>query len=659
MMQWPIPKSMKEIRGFLGLTGYYRRFIQGYGGISKPLTDLLKKGGFDWTEKAGRAFHELKIKMSSPPVLALPDFSKEFCIESDASGEGIGAVLTQAGRPLAYFSEGLSEKHQLLATYEKELLAIVLAVQKWRHYLMGAHFIIRTDHRSLKYLMDQRISTVSQQRWISKLTGYDFTIQYKKGSENVVADALSRIPENHIVESANISAAVITELLKEVRNSWEEDPKLKDIIQKLQTEQEVTGGFVWNHELLWKAGRLVVGPVEGLRRKIATIIHSDPAGGHSGIEGTTIKVRSIFCWRGIRKSVRKVVRECEVCQKNKVENIASPGLLQPLPIPSRLWTDITMDFIEGLPSSYSKHSIWVIVDRLSKFAHFISLSHPYTAAVLAQIFIEHIYRLHGMPERIVSDRDPIFMSRFWKEMCKRQRASTNLTSAYHPQSDGQSEVVNRCLEGYLRRMTGENPRQWSRWLPLAEWWYNTTYHSAIRMTPYEAVYGQPPPIHVPYVAGDSAMESVNRVLTDREVMRKELKEYLRMAQQRMKQQADRHRTERELQVGEWVYVKLQMYRQETVAKRRNYKLAPKYFGPFQVEERIRKVAYRLHLSEVSKIHPVFHVSLLKKKIGEQLHEGMVPMVINEKGQPTSQPEEILGRRTVLRGRRVIPQLLIR
>ncbi|PKA49683.1 putative mitochondrial protein [Apostasia shenzhenica] len=162
MVTWPVPKSLKELRGFLGPTGYYRRFIKGYGEICKPLTELLRKGGFVWTEEAERAFEELKKKMSTPPILALPDFTKEFCIEADASGNGMGAVLLQEGRPLAYYSKGLSEKHRLLATYEKELLAIITAIQKWRHYLLGGHFTIKTDHKSLKYLLEQRLSTPIQ-----------------------------------------------------------------------------------------------------------------------------------------------------------------------------------------------------------------------------------------------------------------------------------------------------------------------------------------------------------------------------------------------------------------------------------------------------------------------------------------------------------------
>ena len=180
VQQWPTPRNVSQLRGFLGLTGYYRRFVQGYGTISKPLTALLKKEQFKWNENAEEAFQQLKFAMTSPPVLALPDFSQPFIVETDASGRGIGAVLMQGGHPLAYISKALSPKHQGLFVYEKELFAIVYAVSKWQHYLYGRHFIIRTDHHSLKYLLQQRITFPGQHSWLTKLMGYDYEVVYKK-----------------------------------------------------------------------------------------------------------------------------------------------------------------------------------------------------------------------------------------------------------------------------------------------------------------------------------------------------------------------------------------------------------------------------------------------------------------------------------------------
>jgi hypothetical protein len=193
MTNWPIPKTPKALRGFLGLTGYYRKFVQGYGGIAGPLTSLLKKESFQWNEGANIAFNRLKEVMTTPPILGLPDFSKPFLIECDASGEGLWAVLMQEGKPIAYYSHKLKGRNLLLSTYEKEMLALVSAVQKWRHYLLGYKFKVKTDQQALKHLLQQRIGTPTQQRWVSKLLGFDFKVEYKQGKENKAADALSRI----------------------------------------------------------------------------------------------------------------------------------------------------------------------------------------------------------------------------------------------------------------------------------------------------------------------------------------------------------------------------------------------------------------------------------------------------------------------------------
>lgn len=192
MTSWPIPKTIKGLRGFLGLTGYYRRFIRSYGIISRPLTNLLKKNAFHWDTSADTAFLLLKQAMISAPVLALADFSKVFVVETDACSTGIGVVLMQDNKPIGFFSKALAHKHLGLSTYEKEFLVVLSVVDRWRHYLQGAHLIIKTDHQSLKYLLEQRVHTILQQKGLTKLLGLDYEVQYKKRTENRVADALSR-----------------------------------------------------------------------------------------------------------------------------------------------------------------------------------------------------------------------------------------------------------------------------------------------------------------------------------------------------------------------------------------------------------------------------------------------------------------------------------
>lgn len=182
-----------------------------------------------------------------------------------------------------------------------------------------------------------------------------------------------------------------------------------------------------------------------------------------------------------------------MCAKSaKVKMWKSPGLLQPLPILTKIWCDISMDFVEGLPKSEGKDVILVIVDRLTKYAHFLPLSHPFSASQVAKLFLDHIYKLHGLPQTIVTDRDKIFTSNLWKEMFKQLGTSLQYSTSYHPQTDGQTERVN-CLENYLRPMCFCNPKKWMSWLSLAKYWYNTNFHSSLNCTPFQALYGVWPP----------------------------------------------------------------------------------------------------------------------------------------------------------------------
>ena len=194
------------------------------------------------------------------------------------------------------------------------------------------------------------------------------------------------------------------------------------------------------------------------------------------MEVTYRKLADLVYWKGMKKQVRNWVRECSVCQRCKPLLQAPASTLQPLPILGAVWIDVSMDFIEGLPSSRGKDTILVVVDRLSKYAHFLALSHPFSAAGVAQLYFEHIYRLHGLPRTIISDRDKVFLSQFWTELFSLQNVALHMSTAYHPQTNGQTKVVNRGLETYLRCMTGERPKEWVLWLPWAEWWYNSNWH---------------------------------------------------------------------------------------------------------------------------------------------------------------------------------------
>ncbi|KAJ4784848.1 polyprotein [Rhynchospora pubera] len=663
MKNWPTPKSVRELRGFLGLTGYYRRFVKGYGTISKPLTDQLKKNSFGWNEEAEQAFNKLKQAMAEVPVLAMPDFSKTFIIETDASEVGIGAVLMQGRRPIAYLSKGLSVKNKGLSTYEKEFLALLTAVQKWRHYLMGGPFVIRTDQISLKHLLEQRLNHVMQHKGLCKLMGLDYTIEYKKGVENKVADALSRLPGyTDVMEEEKLIAVseLIPQWQEELKLSYENDEWIQKIKEKATKGGQEEAQYTVHNGILRYKGRICVGGSYNWRQKLMKEVHDSITGGHSGILVTYQRLKSMFYWPNMKETVYEYVRSCEVCQLNKGEHVKSPGLLQPLPIPEEAWSSISLDFVTGLPKSEGKDVILVVVDRLTKYAHFFALSHPYTASTVAQLFLDNVHKLHGLPTTVVSDRDPIFTSQFWREMITKLGIKLNMSTAYHPQTDGQTERVNQCLEQYLRCMIQGQPKNWVRVLALAEWWYNTSYHSAIQTTSFQALYGYPPsqiPMgHPP----KSAVEAVNKMFEERHQLNLQLKEHLMKAHERMKRYADTKRIERMFNVGDWVYLKMQPYRQTTVQGRKNAKLSAKYCGPFEVIERVGSVAYKLQLPQGSGVHPVFHVSQLKGRIGKgEAVATTVPVIDPELQTLVHQPEAILSRRMVKMGNAYEPQILVK
>ncbi|GJT54198.1 ty3-gypsy retrotransposon protein [Tanacetum coccineum] len=587
MQKWPIPSTLKQLRGFL----------------------------------AELAYHQLKEAMVKAPVLALPNFEQEFVVETDASGKGIGAVLCQKGHPIAYWSKTLSAKHQALSTYEKEFLAVVAALDKWKGYLLDRHFKIRTDHFSLKYLLNQKLTTPFQFKWLPKLLGYDYEIVYKKGSENVVADALSRVDSSGELLQMSVSS-VSSGVWDKVKDSWKNDLDIQNLIKSLEHHSYKGNKYSWTGEILKRKGKVVVGNDLELRKELVQHFHDEAIGGHSGAHVTMKKLGSLFYWKGLKKMVKQMVRDCDVCQRQKPDLSAYPGLIQPLPIPERIWKEISMDFIEKLPTSHGKSVILVVVDRLSKYGHFIPLAHPFTASQVAQVFLDQVYKLHGLPESIVK---------------------LKLSTAYHPQTDGQTEVVNRSLGCYLRCMCGEKPKEWVKWLPLAEFWYNTNYHTSTKTTPYEAVYCQTPPIHVPYIPGDSRVEEVDRTLQAREEAIKVLKFHLKRSQDRMRNQANKHRTDRQFEVDDWVYLKLQPHRQVSIRQGQHHKLSSKYYGPFKVAERIGEVAYRLKLPSSSQIHPVFHISQLKKCHGKDHSVGVLPQ-LGEDGLLENKPMAILERR---------------
>ncbi|KAA0037919.1 ty3-gypsy retrotransposon protein [Cucumis melo var. makuwa] len=490
MLEWPIPRNIKELRGFLGLTGYYHRFVANYGTLAAPLTRLAKKNSFHWTEEATSAFEQLKSAMVT--------------------------LLSQNKRPIAYFSQKLSETAKEKSVYERELMAIVLAIEKWRHYLLGHHFVVFTDQKALQYILEQRELIPGIQKWLMKLMGFDFEIFYRAGPENKVADALSRVPNE-----AQLNVIAIPSILdvKVVGREVQEDDKLKKIFEKVLTDPDSVPRYSVKQGQLFYKGRLVLPRTSSLLPTILHTFHDALVGGHSRQLRTYKRIAAELYWEGMKNDIKIYVDQCPVCQQNKTQALSPTGLLQPLPIPNRIWEDILMDFIEGLPRSRTFDSVLVVVDRLSKYAHFVALRHPFSAKIVAVEFTKEIVRLHG--------------------------------TTYHPQTDDQTEVVNKCLELYLRCLCQDQPKTWSDKLAWAKYWYNTNYHASIKTTPYAIVYGQPLPPIISYGQGNTTPnDSVESQLQSRDETLAALKRHLQHAQDQMKKFADVHRRDVVFDIGD-------------------------------------------------------------------------------------------------------------
>ena len=654
---WPVPTTIKQLRGFLGLTRYYRRFIKHYGLISKPLTQMLKKGiQFQWTPVAQEAFLLLKKALTEAPVLAIPDFSKPFVIETDASDIGMRAVLMQEGHPISFLSKAFSARSKAFSTYEKECLAIVMAVDKWRPYLHGQQFIIKTDHKSLLHLEDRRVMSRIQHKALLKLMDLQYKIQYKKGITNNAADALSRVWEEAPLMAISVSSP---SWLDKLQQGYQEHADTKQLLAELSISGENERGFSLQNGIIKYKGKIWVGGNELAQQHILQALHASGIGGHSGIQGTYHRVKAIFAWPKLKNTVIQFVQGCQVCQQAKTEHVKLPGLLQPLSVPEQAWHTVSLDFIEGLPKSNRCDVILVVVDKFTKYAHFLPLAHPYTALQVAQLYFNNIYKLHGLPSAIISDRDKVFTSNLWQQLFALTDTQLLMSSSYHPQTDGQTERVNQCLEAFLRCTVHSCPKEWHKWLPVAEFWYNTTYHTALGTTPFEVLYG-----HAPRQLGITdplavTVPDLASWLTERNLLTKLIQQQLLRAQQRMKHYADKNRTEREFTVGELVYLKLQPHIQSSVAHRSNHKLSFRYFGPYRILARIGTVAYKLDLPSSAAIHPVVHVSQLKKHVPPNTEVLQSLHLVASDPLTQLKPDMLLSLRIVQSGGSLRKQVLVR
>jgi len=414
--------------------------------------------------------------------------------------------------------------------------------------------------------------------------GFEYSIQYRPGRENGVADALSRVAAEDAQASLYLLSILQFAFLADLKKELVTLPEALALLEKLQKEPTIApeykfeNGLIIHKQHLWLPSESTIIPL------LMEEFHSTPTGGHYGIQKTLQRLQENFTWSSMRKDVYNFVAACVTCQLTKYDNRKPAGLLCPLPVPYRPWEDLNMDFIVGLPSYRGITCILVVVDRFSKGLHLGMLPTKHSARRVAELFTIMIIRLHGLPRSIISDRDPLFVSRFWQDLFALSGTKLRLSSSYHPQTDGQTEVANRIIEQYLRAFVHRKPASWGQFLLWAEWSYNTSCHSDTGVTPFEIIYGRKPLAIPEYLGGAAAVTEVDEMLRQREEFLQLLRRKLLKVEQKMKLTADARRRPQEFSVGDWVLVKLRPHRQVSVSETTYSKLTKCYYGPFEVQE---------------------------------------------------------------------------
>lgn len=679
--EWPEPRTVRDIRVFLGFMNYYRRFIADFSKVALPLTELTRKssnsakGGhaqrkeesvpLQLGERAKHAFQKLKKSFIEIPILAHFKPERRTKVQVDASGGAIAGILSQyvkeeqRWRPVDFYSRKLIDAEYNYDTHDQELLAIVKSIQHRRRYLEGIHFELFTDHQNLQWFMTTKTLNHRQVRSYLALSGFDFTITHQPGRNNP-ADKPSRRPdymeaakepvqkynmafapelknilsrvtpaETPVVAATTRSQAKtnfptsLQKARKEFQCVERHQPREPGTIEeRTETEEDSSDSSEASEpkETSHKPERPRSGQ-EGAtqpmtaeeKAKALEECHDSPLAGHFGARRTLEKLSRRYKWKGMRKDVEEYCRACPTCQKATPRRHLPFGPLAPLPIPDRPWEEVTMDFITELPPSKLSgvvyDAILVIVCRLTKMAHHVPARANWDGVDLAQAWIREVIRLHGVPRRIISDRGPLMNSSHWKTFLHYLNSRRVLTSAYHPQTDGQTERQNQTLEQYLRCYCTLEQDDWALWISVGEYAYNDSIHATTGVTPFQAYYGMHPrSADWPKQAqsgGETpiAYRTATRILE----LQRECKEKIRKAQEYQKQYADKKRLPIPFKVGDQVLVS----NKHIKSLRPKKKLDWRYVGPGTIVAQIGPTAFKVDLPGLKSVHPVFHASLLE------------------------------------------------
>jgi len=617
IQEFPQPKSLKELQSFLGLANFYRKFIKNFSEIAAPLTDGTKNASqtrpIIWNEAMSFAFDALKNALVSAPCLALPDPDGEFEVITDASedAKAVGAVLMQSGHPIAFESAKLNPHQLNYSVHDKEMFAIIHALRKWRAFLLGKHFKCYTDHRSLVYFKTQNNLNQRQLRWQEQVADYDMEILYKPGKENVVADALSRI-------QISILCPLPTNSLENEVKAGYKNSAFDNLIKEVENNSEPTKRYALKDNLLYYRAdefspwRLCL-PDIPYRNTVIHDNHDLSVAGHPGYTKTYQRIARNYYWPKMGLDIKRHVQQCDECQRTKTSNQPPAGQLQPLPIPPRAWDSIGMDFLGPLPRSKSGHDmILVVIDRLTKMARFIPTKTTVKSKQVAELFMQEVFRHHGLPSTIVSDRDPKFTAKFWQALQKALGIELLMSTADHPQTDGQAEAAVKVIQKLLRPFVFQD-LDWEELLPTLEFAYNDTPQSTTGQTPFYLNYGYHPTAVTrhEHVNNPHAEDQIQYILRLQEAARDAIND----AQQVQRRYADKHRSVPNIiKVGDWVLLK----RKENEKR----KLGPIADGPFQVKK-VGTNTVKLKFPSKSRAHPTVNISRV------QLYFGPRPQVITE------------------------------
>ena len=542
--QIPVPKSVKDVRSFLGLSGYYRRFIKNYATISAPLTKLTTNAStkqFLWTPDCDTAFRTLKTCLCSSLVLIHPKFDREFILQTDASDIGLGAILSQLDdngceRPIAYASKTLSARERKYCTTEKEAFAVIFGIRTFRTYLLGRHFKVITDHSALKWL--DRIHLKGRlERWVMELQEFQFSVEHKPGKLHSNADALSRLivhdqssegPHKEVVATGPTSniqdvgldanCAVTLNPTVNLRKAQHEDPIISQIIEmktrgvskrKLAEwrKEPHFRPFWYNYERLFVRDGLlyrslnfknshpdpaVVVP-EALRTDILKGTHDSPFTGHLGVTRTLDRIRKRFFWPNMQKFVENYIRQCDACIQRKSPGSFSTGSapLQSIEV-SEPFTFWALDYMGPLPETgRGNRHILVLMDHFTKWCEAFPTPDQ-KASTVAKLLVDKVFSRFGPPVVLHSDQGANFESTLMHEVCDVMGITKTRTTAYHPQCDGQVERQNRTLQDMLAAFCTKHETDWDLWLDAVVFAYNTSRHETLHTSPFELVFGRVP-----------------------------------------------------------------------------------------------------------------------------------------------------------------------